>query len=171
MTDTLGTSRDPRYNDARPEQSLSLDALEREITTLSANINAATWRLLRLIAEFDEREGYVAWGMRSCAHWLDWQCGIDLGAAREKVRVARSLEALAGRKHGIRTRRAQLLQGAGDDADCDTGERIRAPHDRPPRHGDAYGEAGARLPAGRAHRGIKTCPPAIPGTLSQLLPR
>ena len=27
--------------------------------------------------------------MKSCAHWLNWKCGIDLGAAREKVRVAR----------------------------------------------------------------------------------
>jgi hypothetical protein len=30
--------------------------------------------------------------MRSCAHWLNWQCGIALGAAREKVRVARCLQ-------------------------------------------------------------------------------
>jgi 5-methylcytosine-specific restriction endonuclease McrA len=30
----------------------------------------------------------------SCAHWLNWQCGIALGAAREKVRVAHALEAL-----------------------------------------------------------------------------
>ena len=28
------------------------------------------------------------------AHWLNWQCGIGLGAAREKVRVARALETL-----------------------------------------------------------------------------
>ncbi len=32
--------------------------------------------------------------MRSCAHWLNWKCGIALGAAREKVRVARALEDL-----------------------------------------------------------------------------
>ena len=32
--------------------------------------------------------------MKSCAHWLNWKCGIDLGAAREKVRVARALETL-----------------------------------------------------------------------------
>ncbi len=94
MTDTPDTSDNPHRSHTGPEQSLSLDALEREITTLSANINAATCRLLRLIAEFDEREGYAAWGMRSCAHWLNWQCGIALGAAREKVRVARSLAAL-----------------------------------------------------------------------------
>jgi len=32
--------------------------------------------------------------VKSCAHWLNWKCGIDLGAAREKVRVARALELL-----------------------------------------------------------------------------
>ncbi|MGH7268144.1 MAG: DUF222 domain-containing protein, partial [Candidatus Rokuibacteriota bacterium] len=30
-------------------------------------------------------------GFRSCAHWLNWRVGLDLGAARERVRVARAL--------------------------------------------------------------------------------
>jgi hypothetical protein len=34
------------------------------------------------------------WSRESCAHWLNWKCGIGLGAAREKVRVARALEQL-----------------------------------------------------------------------------
>ncbi len=34
------------------------------------------------------------WEVRSCAHWLNWKCGIALGAAREKVRVAHALVAL-----------------------------------------------------------------------------
>jgi len=29
--------------------------------------------------------------VKSCAHWLSWKCGIGLGAAREKVRVAHAL--------------------------------------------------------------------------------
>ena len=33
-------------------------------------------------------------GFLSCAHWLTWRTGIDLGAAREKVRVARALPGL-----------------------------------------------------------------------------
>ena len=32
--------------------------------------------------------------MQSCAHWLNWKCGINLGAAREKVRVAQALKNL-----------------------------------------------------------------------------
>lgn len=75
-------------------ESLSAAALEDEIHTLSASITVATWRLLMLIAELDRRRAWQHWGVISCAHWLNWKCGIDLGAAREKVRVARALENL-----------------------------------------------------------------------------
>jgi len=74
--------------------SLSEQALEDEIQTLTASINVATWRLLMLIAELDRRGAWQPYGVASCAHWLNWQCGIELGAAREKVRVARALRAL-----------------------------------------------------------------------------
>jgi len=67
---------------------------ENEITELAAHIHAATYRLLELISEFDEREGWGGPGLRSCAHWLNWKCGIGLGAAREKVRVAHALKDL-----------------------------------------------------------------------------
>ena len=43
---------------------------------------------------FDEGEMWAAQGCLSCAHWLNWRCGIGLGAAREKVRVARALGGL-----------------------------------------------------------------------------
>ena len=72
----------------------SLGDLESEITELSAHIHAATFRLLELIREFDEREGWGGPGLMSCAHWLNWKCGIGLGAAREKVRVAHALKNL-----------------------------------------------------------------------------
>ena len=77
-----------------PVPSCSLDSLEHQITELAAHIHAANYRLLCLIAEFDRREGWCQWGILSCAHWLNWKCGIGLGAARDKVRVARSLESL-----------------------------------------------------------------------------
>ncbi|MEQ1911453.1 MAG: DUF222 domain-containing protein [Vicinamibacterales bacterium] len=40
--------------------------------------------------------GRAGWnnGFLSCAHWLHWRTGIDLGAAREKVRVAKALVSL-----------------------------------------------------------------------------
>jgi len=71
------------------------DSLADEITLLAGHINAATYRFLKLIAEFDRRSGWCCGGtVRSCAHWLNWKCGIDMGAAREKVRVAHCLEEL-----------------------------------------------------------------------------
>jgi Domain of unknown function (DUF222)/HNH endonuclease len=69
----------------------SLEALEREITQLAAQISAATCRWFGLLAEFDEREGWAQWGCRSCSQWVSWRCGISPAAAREHVRVARRL--------------------------------------------------------------------------------
>jgi Domain of unknown function (DUF222)/HNH endonuclease len=43
--------------------------------------------------KFDIRQGWNN-GFRSCAYWLAWRVGLDLGAARERVRVARALEKL-----------------------------------------------------------------------------
>jgi 5-methylcytosine-specific restriction endonuclease McrA len=70
-----------------------LDSLGDEIALLSAHLDAATARLLALIREFDTRGGWNT-GFRSCAAWLSWRVGLDLGAARERVRVARALETL-----------------------------------------------------------------------------
>ena len=71
----------------------SLDQLGDEIAELSVHLDAATVRLLDLIREFDIREGWNN-GFRSCAAWLAWRVGLDMGAARERVRVARALEGL-----------------------------------------------------------------------------
>ena len=60
------------------------------IAELASRIHAATYELLVLIRQFDACEGWGN-GCLSCAHWLNWRTGIDLGAAREKVRVARAL--------------------------------------------------------------------------------
>ena len=67
-----------------------LDLLGDQIAELSAHLDAATARLLDLIREFDARRGWNT-GFPSCAHWLSWRVGLDLGAARERVRVARAL--------------------------------------------------------------------------------
>ncbi|HEV8675430.1 MAG TPA: DUF222 domain-containing protein, partial [Methylomirabilota bacterium] len=42
------------------------------------------------LREFDARGGWGN-GFRSCAEWLSWRVGLDPGAARERVRVARAL--------------------------------------------------------------------------------
>ena len=46
-----------------------------------------------MLREFDARAGWNT-GFLSCAQWLHWRTGFDLGACREKVRVARALAVL-----------------------------------------------------------------------------
>ena len=70
-----------------------LQRLGDEIAELSAHLDAATARLLDLIRQFDSRGGWNT-GFRTCAAWLCWRVGLDLGAARERVRVARTLDTL-----------------------------------------------------------------------------
>jgi hypothetical protein len=74
-------------------KDLSIDRLGNEIAELSAHLEAATACLLDLIREFDARAGWNV-GFSSCAGWLSWRVGLDLGAARERVRVARALGTL-----------------------------------------------------------------------------
>jgi hypothetical protein len=69
------------------------EALGEQIAALAMQLHAATYELLVLLREFDQRTGWHG-GFASCAHWLHWRTGIDLGAAREKVRVAHALAAL-----------------------------------------------------------------------------
>jgi 5-methylcytosine-specific restriction endonuclease McrA len=78
---------------ATAEPVAEMDRLGNEIAELSAHLDAATAHLLELIREFDAREGWNH-GFRSCAHWLSWRVGLDLGTARERVRVARALGSL-----------------------------------------------------------------------------
>ena len=72
----------------------SLSRLGDDITQMTAHLDAGTYQLLKLIGEFDEKGGWHGIGINSCAHWLNWKCGISLGPAREKVRVARALPGL-----------------------------------------------------------------------------
>jgi Domain of unknown function (DUF222)/HNH endonuclease len=78
----------------RAERARSIAELASQITELAGHLNAANYRFLMLIAEFDRREGWADNATHSCAHWLNWKCGIAMGAAREKVRTARALENL-----------------------------------------------------------------------------
>ena len=92
---TLAAPESSRCSDvfATPEPVAALDRLADEIAELAVHLEAASARLLDLIREFDARGGWNT-GRRSCAEWLSWRVGLDLGAAREKVRVARALGTL-----------------------------------------------------------------------------
>ena len=72
-----------------PATPPDLDVLGNRIAELSARIQAATYELLCDLRVFDRLHGWE--GFRSCAHWLNWRTGLDLGAAREKLRVAAAL--------------------------------------------------------------------------------
>ena len=74
--------------------SLSTELLEAEIHTLIGERAAMQYRLLELVAEYDERGAWVMWGAVSCAHWLADRCGIEISTAREQVRVAKAIRRL-----------------------------------------------------------------------------
>jgi len=76
-----------------PADLSKLEQLGEAIAQLASRLHAATYELLVLLREFDAQAGWNN-GFLSCAHWLHWRTGIDLGAAREKVRVAHALAAL-----------------------------------------------------------------------------
>jgi len=65
-----------------------------EISELCSYVYAAEHRLLTLIREFDEQEGWAHLGFHSCAYWLNFKCGMDLNTARERIRVAHALDRL-----------------------------------------------------------------------------
>jgi 5-methylcytosine-specific restriction endonuclease McrA len=67
------------------------EALASEITELCSYLYAAEYQLLVKIREFDENGYWGGPGLVSCAHWLNFKCGMGMNAARERVRVARAL--------------------------------------------------------------------------------
>src|SRR5690606_11700310 len=69
--------------------------LEDDLCELAAHIDAAMFRWLELLREFDECQGWGGGeGIKSCAHWLNWKCGLSLNAGRERLRVAQALPQL-----------------------------------------------------------------------------
>jgi hypothetical protein len=83
----------------------TVEALGKEIASLSAHLDAATHRLLECIRRFDEACGWHEQGAVSCAHWLAWRLGWDPATAREKVRVTRALGMLPAINESLRTAR------------------------------------------------------------------
>src|SRR4051794_20333295 len=76
------------------EAKQTVEQLGNEITELAGHIQAATFRWLCLVAEFDQREGWGTCGVKSTAEWVGLYCSISPVAAREYVRVARRLPEL-----------------------------------------------------------------------------
>src|SRR5512140_3904957 len=68
-----------------------LERLGERIAEQAAHLDAAMYRFLTDLREFDERGGWHVQGASSCAHWLSWRVGCDPVTGRERVRVARKL--------------------------------------------------------------------------------
>jgi hypothetical protein len=93
LASSLAPASSSHHDDACPGLApldASIEQLADAIAELAARLHAATYELLVLLRRFDDRHGWNN-GFLSCALWLSWSTGIDLGAAREKVRVARAL--------------------------------------------------------------------------------
>jgi hypothetical protein len=118
-----------------------------EIAELSAHVDAATARLLALIREFDARGGWNT-GFRSCAHWLAWRVGLDMGAARERVRVARTLATLPRLAEALSSGQLSYakIRALTRVATPDTEARLLGR--RPRRHSGPRGADHPRLAAG-----------------------
>jgi hypothetical protein len=133
---------------------LSTSELEAQITELVGHLNAANRRWLALIAEFDRRKGWHDGLTQTCAHWLNWKCGIDMGTAREKVRVACPATealllniALHGTAHHVETvvrqfRRVQEAAEMSREARQQANRRLMYSYDH-----DGSMVINARLPA------------------------
>lgn len=69
----------------------SIDQLEESLLSLAKRRNQVEYEFLKAVQEFEIRQGWRLWHMNNCAEWLNLKCGIVLGTAREKVRVALAL--------------------------------------------------------------------------------
>ncbi|MBK7533909.1 MAG: DUF222 domain-containing protein [Myxococcales bacterium] len=71
-----------------------VQALGEHIAEQAVHLDAAMHRLLADLRMFDAAGGWYRQGFGTCAHWLSWRVGWDLGTAREHLRVARALHTL-----------------------------------------------------------------------------
>ena len=75
----------------RHEKEAVAAELEAEIAEVCGVMNAATGRLVHLIAGVLETESWQGWGIRSASHWVAWKCGVSPSRARTLVLMARRL--------------------------------------------------------------------------------
>lgn len=89
----LDTAQDHALTSTSVHGGDATHELGEAIADLAARLHAATYELLVMLREFDAQAGWNN-GFLSCAHWLHWRTSIDLGACREKIRVAKALARL-----------------------------------------------------------------------------
>jgi hypothetical protein len=70
------------------------DELEAELAVVCGRLNRLSARLVRLVAEALECEGWAGAGIRSPEHWLVLRAGLSPGRARQVVLMARRVRDL-----------------------------------------------------------------------------
>jgi hypothetical protein len=75
-------------------QNVGAVELQQRIGVLAARIHAATAELVQLSAELDDDGSWADTGVRSCAHWLSINIGVDLWTGGEMIRAGHALETL-----------------------------------------------------------------------------
>jgi hypothetical protein len=75
-------------------QNAGVVNLQGRIGVLAGRIHAATAELVQLSAELDTEGAWAEVGMRSCAHWLSVNIGVDVWTGGEMVRAGHALEGL-----------------------------------------------------------------------------
>lgn len=79
---------------ASEKRHTEIEEIDAAIGKMSRTINAASYELMLLIREFDERAGWLKWGYDSALPWLKWRCDLSTNAARDKLRMAHALKEL-----------------------------------------------------------------------------
>jgi len=75
-------------------KALSVGDLETELVAGAWSAHGTRFRLLKLLAAYDDCGGWIAHGATSCAVWWADVSGIARNTAREHLRVARALDSL-----------------------------------------------------------------------------
>jgi hypothetical protein len=75
----------------RTQEEAQASRLEDEIAEVCGLLNAATGRLVELIAKVLATEAWQGWGIRSAEQWVAWKCGVSPARARTLVAMARRL--------------------------------------------------------------------------------
>jgi Domain of unknown function (DUF222) len=75
-------------------QNAAAVEFSQRIGALAPHVHAGTAELVDLAAAFDTEGSWADPGMRSCAHWLSINIGVDVWTGGEMVRVGHALERL-----------------------------------------------------------------------------
>lgn len=67
------------------------ERMGKRIAELNAYLTVTQALFLELLREFDAELYWEAQGFKSCAHWLNFKCGLGMNAARERLRIAHAL--------------------------------------------------------------------------------